>query len=595
MNKYKKLFQDSYYLMGISKIKLFLIFILFLVSGFLDIVSLGLVGPFIAFANEPSAAKQFIFWDYIDEYIFNLSAITNENVILLLGLIIILTFLVKAVVAYFIRLFIAKFSLRLECDLRSRLMKTYQNLPYLFHVTTNTASIIQCIYRYTSVFANGIVMPVLTLLAEIITILAILVLLSTTNILAVLSLLAITILFITFYIVILKDKLYLMGKSVHEGEENIIKGIQQSFDGYKEISILGKKKYFYEIIKKNADRIFLMGSRFHAYQIMPRYLIELTMVTFIVFFVILLTKNATNTQNALPVLGIFVAASLRIIPSINQIVRSINQIKNSIYAASRLLSDLKEIDKFHKDGDSNIKENKNTFKIFEELNIKSIDFSYPGTNDKAIKNISLNIKQGECIGIIGKTGSGKTTLIDIILGFLNPSNGDILANNTSIRNDLLSWMSLTAYIPQSIFLIDDSIKKNIALGIEDSEIDLEMIKKSLSMSRLDSFVENLPEKIETVIGERGMRLSGGQRQRIALARAFYFQRQIIVMDEATSSLDNETEKEVIDSINRMKRKITMLVIAHRLSTVKNCDYIYKIEDGEIIESGIPEKILQVDN
>ena len=595
MNKYKKLFQDSYYLMGISKIKLSLIFILFLASGFLDIVSLALVGPFIAFANEPSAAKQFIFWDYIDEYIFNLSAITNENVILLLGLIIIFTFLVKAITAYFIRLFIAKFSLRLECDLRSRLMKTYQNLPYLFHVTTNTASIIQCIYRYTSVFANGIVMPVLTLLAEIITILAILVLLSTTNILAVLSLLAITTLFITFYIVILKDKLYLMGKSVHEGEENIIKGIQQSFDGYKEISILGKKKYFYEIIKKNADRIFLMGSRFHAYQIMPRYLIELTMVTFIVFFVILLTKNATNTQNALPVLGIFVAASLRIIPSINQIVRSINQIKNSIYAASRLLSDLKEIDKFHKDRDLNIKENKDTFERFEELNIKSIDFSYPGTNDKAIKNISLNIKQGECIGIIGKTGSGKTTLIDIMLGFLNPSNGDILANNTPIKNDLKSWMSLTAYIPQSIFLIDDTIKKNIALGIEDSEIDLEMIKKSLSMSRLDSFVENLPEKIETVIGERGMRLSGGQRQRIALARAFYFQRQIIVMDEATSSLDNETEKEVIDSINRMKRKITMLVIAHRLSTVKNCDYIYKIEDGEIIESGIPEKILQVDN
>ena len=595
MNKYKKLFQDSYYLMGISKIKLSLIFILFLVSGFLDIVSLALVGPFIAFADEPSAAKQFIFWDYIDEYIFNLSAITNENVILLLGLIIILTFLVKAITAYFIRLFIAKFSLRLECDLRSRLMKTYQNLPYLFHVTTNTASIIQCIYRYTSVFANGIVMPVLTLLAEIITILAILVLLSTTNILAVLSLLAITTLFITFYIVILKDKLYLMGKSVHEGEENIIKGIQQSFDGYKEISILGKKKYFYEIIKKNADRIFLMGSRFHAYQIMPRYLIELTMVTFIVFFVILLTKNATNTQNALPVLGIFVAASLRIIPSINQIVRSINQIKNSIYAASRLLSDLKEIDKFHKDRDLNIKENKDTFERFEELNIKSIDFSYPGTNDKAIKNISLNIKQGECIGIIGKTGSGKTTLIDIMLGFLNPSNGDILANNTPIKNDLKSWMTLTAYIPQSIFLIDDTIKKNIALGIEDSEINLEMIKKSLSMSRLDSFVENLPEKIETVIGERGMRLSGGQRQRIALARAFYFQRQIIVMDEATSSLDNETEKEVIDSINRMKRKITMLVIAHRLSTVKNCDYIYKIEDGEIIESGIPEKILQVDN
>jgi len=595
MNKYKKLFQDSYYLMGISKIKLSLIFILFLASGFLDIVSLALVGPFIAFANEPSAAKQFIFWDYIDEYIFNLSAITNENVILLLGLIIIFTFLVKAITAYFIRLFIAKFSLRLECDLRSRLMKTYQNLPYLFHVTTNTASIIQCIYRYTSVFANGIVMPVLTLLAEIITILAILVLLSTTNILAVLSLLAITTLFITFYIVILKDKLYLMGKSVHEGEENIIKGIQQSFDGYKEISILGKKKYFYEIIKKNADRIFLMGSRFHAYQIMPRYLIELTMVTFIVFFVILLTKNATNTQNALPVLGIFVAASLRIIPSINQIVRSINQIKNSIYAASRLLSDLKEIDKFHKDRDLNIKENKDTFERFEELNIKSIDFSYPGTNDKAIKNISLNIKQGECIGIIGKTGSGKTTLIDIMLGFLNPSNGDILANNTPIKNDLKSWMTLTAYIPQSIFLIDDTIKKNIALGIEDSEINLEMIKKSLSMSRLDSFVENLPEKIETVIGERGMRLSGGQRQRIALARAFYFQRQIIVMDEATSSLDNETEKEVIDSINRMKRKITMLVIAHRLSTVKNCDYIYKIEDGEIIESGIPEKILQVDN
>ena len=591
MNNFQKTLKDGLYLLDISIYKIILILVLFFISGMLDIVSIGLIGPFIALINNPESASQFFLWDFINTSLYYISGNQMENVVTIFGFVIIVIFFIKVILAYCIHLFIIRFGCNLERDLCNRLMRTYQNLPFLFHVNTNSSSIIQCITRYASIFSNSMVMPALRFVIEIITISALIILLGITNIKAVVVLVVITVLFLTLYMILIKNKLYVMGKLVSKAEESIIKGVQQAFDGYQEISILGKRKFFYDNVKKNTDNIATIRTRYNAYQILPRYFIELIMVAFIVIFMLVLTLNTSITQSALPILSIFVAASIRIIPSINNIVRSINQIKNSKYATLRLFNDLKEIEKYSVNkiiSEELVKESHENFKI---MHVNSVEFRYPNATQKAIKNISMTIERGNSIGIIGKTGCGKTTLVNIILGLLEPDSGQVLTNNNSIFNDLRRWMNMVAYIPQSMFMIDDTIKNNIALGMNESDIDEELLTKALTMSRLNLFLEKLPDGINTVVGERGVRLSGGERQRIALARAFYFQRQVIIMDEATSSLDNETEKEVIDSILNMKGKVTMIIIAHRLNTVKNCDFIYKLEGGEIIESGVPDNIL----
>ena len=228
---------------------------------------------------------------------------------------------------------------------------------------------------------------------------------------------------------------------------------------------------------------------------------------------------------------------------------------------------------------------------FEKLDIKDVSFRYPTRDDPTLFDINLTIKKGEAVGIIGPSGSGKSTLIDLLLGFLEPDKGEILLNNSSIFNDLNKWRDKIAFMPQQVYLIDDSIVRNVALGLKDDEIDYSQINKSLEAAQLIEYIKELPDGYRTLVGERGAQMSGGQRQRIALARAFYFGRDILILDEATSSLDNETEKEIIKNIKSLKGEKTLIVIAHRLSTLVNCDRVYEIGGGNIINEGTYEKVV----
>ena len=223
--------------------------------------------------------------------------------------------------------------------------------------------------------------------------------------------------------------------------------------------------------------------------------------------------------------------------------------------------------------------------------LKSVYFSYPKSLNWVLKDISINFKSGDSIGIIGPSGSGKTSLIDVILGLLVPQEGEIVCNGKSLSEFLVEWRSQCAYLPQEVFLIDNSLRRNVALGIKDSDIDEKRLLEALRQARLYELLEQLSDGVETMLGEHGVRLSGGQRQRVALARAFYHKRNILIMDEATSSLDNETELEIVDEIKHLKGKKTMIVIAHRLSTIQHCTRIYRLENGEITDSGPPEQML----
>ena len=278
----------------------------------------------------------------------------------------------------------------------------------------------------------------------------------------------------------------------------------------------------------------------------------------------------------------FSIAAIRLFPSANQIVSGISHIRFGRPIVELLYKDLKNLDQNNFDYEKNTK---NENPLFESIELKDISFSYPSRDFKVINNISLKINKGDSVGIIGPSGSGKTTLLDILLGLIKVNSGEILLNGKDLDKSLDEWKSHVAYIPQNIFIIDDTVTRNIALGIPDNLVDTTKLNNSINQSKLSELINQMPEGLNTLLGEAGIQLSGGQRQRVALARAFYHNRDILVMDEATSALDSETEAEIVNEIKNLKGNKTLIVIAHRLSTIKYCDYIYRVNEGRIVGQG----------
>jgi ABC-type multidrug transport system fused ATPase/permease subunit len=299
-------------------------------------------------------------------------------------------------------------------------------------------------------------------------------------------------------------------------------------------------------------------------------------------------------------LSIFALASIRLIPAFSNLASGISSIKNSSYALNQLYSDLKELENIENDKNQELEARSNlvqklehqqvlkedkSFRFNHQVVLEQVTYSYPNASEIALEKISLTLEKGKSIAFIGKSGAGKTTLADVILGLLTPQSGDIQVDGQSIYSNLRLWQNLIGYIPQSIFLTDDTIERNIAFGVPDHLINSERLDKAIQGAQLKDVIDNLPDGVKTRVGERGVRLSGGQRQRVGIARALYHERDILVLDEATSALDNETESLVTEAIQSLSGSKTMIIIAHRLTTVQDCDCIYRMEKGKIIQSG----------
>ena len=295
-----------------------------------------------------------------------------------------------------------------------------------------------------------------------------------------------------------------------------------------------------------------------------------------------------DVANMILILGIYGAASLRLIPIATSINHSRIQIQFANNSVSRLFEDI-----YRFKNSQHLKINENTSRniLFETLDLENTSFSYKDRNKVVIDNISLSIKKGEIVAFIGESGSGKTTIVDLIIGLIKPTSGNILINKKPINEMLFSWHKKIAYLPQQIFLIDDTLKKNIALGCENNNIDNELLLSAIQSARLTDLVNSLEKGLDTKIGEKGVRLSGGQRQRVALARSFYHKRDILIMDESTSALDTKIEEEVIREIEILKGEKTIIIITHRLNSLEFCDSIYKIHNGKIIDFGSPKDVL----
>jgi ATP-binding cassette subfamily C protein len=317
------------------------------------------------------------------------------------------------------------------------------------------------------------------------------------------------------------------------------------------------------------------------------------MMVFVIFLVLGALFLDRSEDLLLPTLSVFGVAALRLFPAVNTFMQSLMQMhygRNSVSTLFNDVTDIKESVKIHINTSQPMQVNEE----FQTLSLNQVCFFYPDSKHNALDDISLKIHVGESIGFIGPSGSGKTTLLDTLLGLLEPQKGCIEFNGRNIKNNLKEWQSKVAYIPQQVFLIDGSLRENVALGLNENEIDEDKLLESLRQARLMDLVEKLPQGVNTILGERGIRFSGGQRQRVALARAFYHGRNILVMDEATSALDNATEKEIVTEIERLKGEKTTIVIAHRLTTLKHCDRIYKLQDGKIVNMGSYGEIIEAE-
>lgn len=585
-----------YLLQGRRK-ALILILFLYLFTSFAEVMGIGMVGPFIAIANNPNIIQQNSLLNSVYLH-FNFNS--SYQFLTTIGVVLIALFYLKSFMHFSAQKYVFEFGFSQQVVLCGRLMKAYLRAPYTFHLDRNSASLIQNITSESERFASGLMMPLLTSVSNSIVILTLVVLLIITNALA--TVLITGVLLLSFIIVSsMKNRLQEWGRGVSETRTEMLRLINHGLGGLKETKVIGCEDYFESQFKDQSKRYGKIASLATIFSNLPRYLIEAFLITFLILFTfIFLQMKHGSSQDLSSVLGIFALASIRLLPAVGNLISSANGIRYNTHSLDVLYFDLfelecskdvnypkKDLDNLHLSS-SNI----SSALAMNHVFIDKISYEYPNASKKSLEEVSLKIRHGESIGIIGKSGAGKTTLVDVILGLLRPQSGDIKVDGKSIYSNPSAWQSMVGYVPQSIFLIDDTLERNIAFGVLDDCIDRERLDKAIQAAQLSEFINNdLPHGLQTVVGERGILLSGGQRQRIGIARALYHERELLVFDEATAALDNETESLVTEAIRSLSGKKTMIIIAHRLSTIEHCDHIYMMESGRIIKSGTYQEVV----
>ena len=363
----------------------------------------------------------------------------------------------------------------------------------------------------------------------------------------------------------------------------VLKHLQQGLGGVKEVKIMGREQLFLEEHKRSVNASMEVDRRFMMLQVIPRLWLELLALVGLVVLVLAMISSGDSVSEVLPVLGLFAATSFRIIPSINRILASVQTLGYSKPIIRSVYDDLQL-------SFPEIPELGTEIRFSKAVCFENVNFKYSNAVGNANENLSFCIGKGEAVGIIGHSGAGKSTLVDILLGLLQPTSGSVLVDGIDIQNNLRSWQDHIGYVPQTIYLIDDTVSRNVAFGLPDDMIDHDAVARSIKAAQLDDFVSSLSDGLNTIVGERGVRLSGGQRQRIGIARALYNDPDILVLDEATSSLDTETEQGVMDAVKELLGAKTIVIIAHRTTTVSYCTKVYKMDNAQIVGSGLPSEM-----
>lgn len=567
----------SYILDRKQKIQLFFLFIIIGIGTFLELLGVTSVLPFINVVMTPEIVKT----DETYRFFYEMLNLSNVNYfIAVLAMAIGIVFIVKNLFISFMYYMQYKWTFNNQARLAGRLMECYLKQPYYFHVTHNSSELIRNVNSDTVMMFHGI-LAVIQLLTEacVCVVLGGYMFIKDKSITIGVSgfLVAFVLLFIKFF----KKNLGETGERDRRYNAEIVKWLQQSFGGIKETKVMGRERFFLEQFNQNYKVFAECERNYRFLQVAPRPVMEAVCVTGLLIVVALKLLNGTTSDYFISTIAVFAIAAFRLLPSFNRIANYFSVILFNKSALNAVYKDLKEIEhlqdaQFHERAEKELP-------LEKELRIEHLTFTYPEMEGNVLDDVSFSIKKNTSVAFIGPSGAGKTTLADIILGALTPLGGKIYADHTDIFENLSRWHKSIGYIPQSIYLMDDTVKNNIAFGIAQGDVDEGEIWRALEKAQLKEFVEQMEFGLETVIGESGVKLSGGQRQRIGIARALYNDPQILVLDEATSALDTETETAVMEAIESLAGSKTLIIIAHRLSTIRNCDVVYEVKGGHVVQ------------
>lgn len=569
------------FIIGDDRSRVPFLILIFIASSLLDIAGLGIIFPYVSLILDPESNLGPFTLRFLSLFGGDMK---NSQIILIIGAFLVLVFLLKVCFSLFVNWVILNFSYIKGAKLRTTLMDKYQNISYGEYLNRNSSEYIHSIQMLSAQFAQNTMQASLRLVSEGIMLVAILLFLAWTDVTALLILLTLVFGVVFLYDKIFKKKITSYGKYTNVDQANLVKGTNESIQGLKEIRILGVEPFFLKKVRNSAYSYAKHFAKSQVLGLAPRYILEFVLILFIVVLVFISILSGLESQSIVPTLSVFAVSSLRLIPAANSLSNGISQLRFGRHATQLIYDDLAVANNVHSESKESMNDYPHSATVpqnqkFSSLELQEISFSYSSSRKLVLDKVSLSVNAGEIIGIVGSTGSGKTTLINVMLGLLRSSSGQTLVNGSSVSDNLLALRRYVAYLPQQIFLTDDSLRNNIALGINPEDISDDKIWIYLSRVRLEGFVRDLPEGLDTMVGEHGMRLSGGQCQRVALARSLYHDRSMLVLDESTSALDGETEKQIINELKDLKGEKTIVMIAHRLSTLAHCDRIYSLNEN----------------
>lgn len=577
MNKIKGLWMKIDYIFD-KKEKMKLLFLVFAIglTTMLELAGVVAIMPFINVVMDPTVIQRTAYL----KWLYTLFDFNNVNTfIAFLGVLLIIIYIIKNVCISLMYYSQYAFTFNSQKKLCGKMLKCYMEQPYVFHLQNNSSDLIRNINTDVTMMFQAVI-SMLGLLAEmaVCMILGVYLLIQDKSIaIGIVSILGIVILiFGKGY----KNYLSRIGAEDRQYSAGIMKWLQQSFGGIKETKILGKEDFFCSKFNYNYSNWAEREKKFRLLQVAPRPAMETICVTALLGVIVVKLLNGTQSVYFVSTLSVFAVAAFRLLPSINRITTSYGVVMFNLPAFDAVYQDLKDIEELNKrEKEKCEKYEKLIFN--QDIVIKDITFCYPGKEDAVLENVNFTIQKNKSIALIGPSGAGKTTLADIVLGILTPTKGNVLVDGVDIEKRRFEWRKKIGYIPQSIYLMDDTIKNNILYGNECN--NEEQLWKAIEEAQLKEFILTLEEGWDTIIGENGVCLSGGQRQRIGIARALYMNPDVMVLDEATSALDNETEAAVMEAINHLSGSKTLIIIAHRLSTIDKCDAVFEVKNKKVVQ------------
>ncbi len=560
-----------------DKWKLVLLTAAIVVGSFLELLAVMVFVPFIDVLQNQNIIRDKWYLKLVFDF-FHFQS--NKSFVVFIAVVIIGIYVIKNVYLILEKDYIFRFSYNTQMKLSTRLLAAYMKEPYTFHLNHNIAILQRSLHEDTSRFMQ-VVLYALELGAEFAVsgVLVIYLLVVSKSItIIVLGFLAV---FVGAFLMISRKYSRRLGFENQGYQGKIFQWMNQALGGIKEIKILERETYFTDEFQKYWEK-YARGLRIaRTISILPKYTVEAVAMTgLLVAVIVKLLFGEADSVYFISQLAAFAVAAMRLMPSVGRINEHASNMLYALPSVDLVYHDLVRIEGLTAKGENGRKED---WKLQKEIRVQGVSYRYPDTEEWVLDNVNFAIKRGTTVAFIGSTGSGKTTMVDIILGLLTPVKGRVLADEINVHEHAKTFHTQVGYIPQTIYLSDDTIRNNIAFGMREELIDEDAVCAAVEKAQLTDFINSLPYGLDTIVGDRGVRLSGGQRQRIGIARALYHDPEILVLDEATSALDNETEAAVMEAIEHLQGMKTMIIIAHRLTTIRNVDVIYEVGDGEVVE------------